>query len=185
MPQSKASNPVTSNVLITRHASPLGPLWSHWTTRGLQQLSWQTPAIGHTQPGTSVPNKQIDILDTLLQDYFEGKNVPWHYIVLDPTDWTPFTQRVYGHCLEIPFGKTMTYKELAGLAGNERASRAVGAAMSRNRILLIIPCHRVVSTSGKLQGYSAKGGINTKHQLLELERQGQWPLELFDKERNR
>jgi methylated-DNA-[protein]-cysteine S-methyltransferase len=122
------------------------------------------------------------MLDTRLQDYFEGKNVSWHDIVLDPTGWTPFTQRVYAHCLEIPFGNTITYKELAGLAGNERASRAVGAAMSRNRILLIIPCHRVVSTSGNLQGYSAKGGISTKHLLLELERQGQWPHNLFDKE---
>ncbi len=57
--------------------------------------------------------------------------------------------------------------------------------MSRNRILLIIPCHRVVSTSGNLQGYSAKGGINTKRLLLELERQRQWPHDLFDQGQNR
>jgi len=185
MPRSKASKSCSGNVLITQHASPLGPLWAHWTTKGLHQLSWQTPASDHVQQVPSVHTKQSSMLDTLLQDYFKGKNVPWHDIVLDPTGWTPFTERVYEHCLKIPFGNTITYKELAGLAGSERASRAVGAAMSRNRILLIIPCHRVVSTSGNLQGYSAKGGINTKHLLLELERQGQWPHNLFDKEQNR
>ena len=181
MPRSKVSKPRTRDVLTTQHASPLGPLWSNWTSKGLHQLSWQTPASDHAQQDTPVSNEQVDMLDTMLQDYFEGKNVPWHDLVLDRTDWPPFTQRVYEHCREIPFGKTITYKELAGLAGNERASRAVGAAMSRNQILLIIPCHRVVSTSGNLQGYSVKGGINTKHLLLELERQGQWPHDLFDK----
>ncbi|MGI9443963.1 MAG: methylated-DNA--[protein]-cysteine S-methyltransferase [Rubripirellula sp.] len=185
MPRSKASNACTGNVQITQHASPLGPLWSHWTPKGLHQLSWRTPASDHAQQDSSVPNKQVGMLDTLLQDYFEGKNVSWHDLVLDPTGWTPFTQRVYRHCLEIPLGHTITYQELARLAGNEKASRAVGAAMSRNRILLIIPCHRVVSTSGNLQGYSAKGGINTKRLLLELERQGQWPHDLFDQGQNR
>ena len=180
MPRVNASNTRSSDVLITQHASPLGPLWSNWTKKGLYQLSWQTPTSDHARHHTSVSNKQVNMLDTMLRDYFEGKNVSWHDLVLDPTDWPPFTKQVYERCLEIPFGKTITYKQLAKLAGNEKASRAVGSAMSRNRILLIIPCHRVVSTSGHLQGYSAKGGINTKHLLLELERQGRWPCDLFD-----
>lgn len=173
--------PIIDHLLTAQHASPLGPLWSTWTKHGLFQLNWQTPPSNHTQRETQVPNNQAESLDALLHDYFQGQKVAWHELVLDPTDWTPFTQRVYRHCLEIPFGSTVTYKQLAALAGNEKASRAVGAAMSRNRILLVIPCHRVVSASGNLQGYSAKGGISTKHLLLELERQGHWPQDLFAK----
>lgn len=182
MPLSKASKPSIQNVLIRQHSSPLGPLWSHWTARGLQQLSWEPPAKDHTRQATLVPDEQGSMLDTMLQLYFKGKDVPWHDVALDRTGWPPFAGQVYDHCLTIPFGTTITYKELATQAGNERASRAVGAAMSRNRILLVIPCHRVVSTSGKLQGYSAKGGISTKQLLLELERHGQWPQHLFGKE---
>ena len=185
MTPSKTSKPLTENVLARQHSSPLGPLWSHWTTKGLQQLNWQAPSIQHPQRDTLVPNAQVDMLDTLLQDYFTGKSISWHDLVLDRTGWTPFLKQVYRHCLEIPFANTITYKELATLAGNEKASRAVGAAMSRNRILLVIPCHRVISTTGKLQGYSAQGGISTKHLLLELERQGRWPLELFGKQCSR
>ena len=66
----------------------------------------------------------------------------------------------------------MTYKQLAKLAGNEKASRAVGAAMSRNRILLVIPCHRVIAAGGGLRGFSAPGGLATKRLLLQLEREG-------------
>lgn len=181
MVRSKVSKPHTHTLLIKQHSSPLGPLWSHWTSRGLQQLNWKKPTLGHTQHGTQVPNKLANKLDALLQNYFEGNKVQWHDIPLDHTTWTPFTRRVYGNCLNIPFGSTVTYKALAKLAGNEQASRAVGAAMSRNQVLLVVPCHRVVSTSGKLQGYSAEGGINTKHLLLELERHGQLPQRLSGK----
>lgn len=164
-----------------QHSSPLGSLWSTWTANGLFQLSWQTPFLDRSRQEKLFPNHQASILDTLLQDYFEGRKVLWHELAIDPTGWTSFTQRVYRQCLKIPYGCTITYKQLATLAGNERASRAVGAAMSRNRILLVIPCHRVVSASGNLRGYNAKGGISTKRLLLELERQGHWPQNLFAK----
>lgn len=166
-------------MVTAQHASPLGSLWSTWTANGLFQLSWQIPPHDPWCQKTLPPNHQASLLDRLLHDYFQGHNAPWHELVLDPTGWTSFTRRVYRHCLEIPHGSTITYKQLAALAGNERASRAVGAAMSRNRVLLVIPCHRVVSASGNLQGYSARGGISTKRQLLELERQGHWPQDLF------
>ena len=175
---SKAS---IGKMLTAQHPSPLGSLWSTWTTQGLFQLSWQTPPHDRSRQETLHSCHQASVLDRLLHDYFQGRKVSWHELVLDPTGWTSFTQRVYRHCLDIPYGSTITYKQLAAMAGNERASRAVGAAMSRNRILLVIPCHRVVSASGNLQGYSAKGDISTKRLLLELERQGHWSQDLFAK----
>jgi methylated-DNA-[protein]-cysteine S-methyltransferase len=72
-------------------------------------------------------------------------------------------------CMNITYGQTKTYKELAQLAGYPAAARAAGAAMSRNRIPLIIPCHRVLGSDGSLHGFSAPGGIQTKKQMLTLE----------------
>ncbi|MDZ4821459.1 MAG: MGMT family protein [Planctomycetota bacterium] len=84
--------------------------------------------------------------------------------------YTPFTRRVVDAVRNIPQGQTLTYGEVAALAGNDRAARAVGRVMSSNRIPLIIPCHRVVGASGKLVGFSAIGGVSTKKKLLEIER---------------
>ena len=182
MPESKATTASNAEPQSTQHPSPLGTLWSSWTQNGLFRLSWQAP--GHEYPisTATLADQNASILDALLNDYFQGKKVTWNDIMLDRSGWTPFMERVYQHCQAIPYGNTVTYKELATLAGNAKASRAVGAAMSRNRVLLVIPCHRVITTDGQLRGYSAKGGINTKHRLLELERLGHWPQDLFANE---
>ena len=67
----------------------------------------------------------------------------------------------------MPYGRTATYRELAERAGNPRASRAVGTVMNRNRIPIVLPCHRIVGSSGDLVGYG--GGLARKEQLLRLE----------------
>jgi methylated-DNA-[protein]-cysteine S-methyltransferase len=88
---------------------------------------------------------------------------------LDGSGWTAFGRAVYRECRRIPAGTTVTYGELAERAGTRSASRAVGALMARNRILLVIPCHRVVAVGGGLRGFSAEGGLATKRYLLDLE----------------
>jgi len=80
---------------------------------------------------------------------------------------TPFTRRVYRAVLSIPLGEVRTYKWIAARAGSPKAARAVGQALKRNPYPLIIPCHRVVASGGKIGGYS--GGIKTKRMLLDLE----------------
>jgi len=82
---------------------------------------------------------------------------------------TPFFTRVYETVKKIPPGKSLTYGEVARLAGTPRAARAIGQAMARNPIPLIIPCHRVIGSSGKLVGFSALDGIKLKSKLLEIE----------------
>ena len=80
---------------------------------------------------------------------------------------TPFQTSVWTALTQIPFGQTRTYKDIATQIGNEKAPRAVGMANNRNKIPIVIPCHRVIGSNGKLVGYA--GGMDTKKALLELE----------------
>lgn len=82
---------------------------------------------------------------------------------------TPFTQKVYAELANIAPGNPLTYSEVADKIGHERAYRAVGTACAKNRWPLIIPCHRVLASSGKLGGYT--GGIEIKKRLLAFERE--------------
>ena len=81
---------------------------------------------------------------------------------------TPFQQRVWRALCDIPFGATISYGELASRIGNPAASRAVGLANGSNPIPIVIPCHRVIGSSGKLTGYG--GGLDKKRWLLDFER---------------
>ena len=101
--------------------------------------------------------------------YFAGKparfNTP---LVLDSL--SPFARKVLDACRKIPSGKTVSYSQLAGMIGKPRASRAVGSALARNPIPLIIPCHRVIHSDGSLGNFSAPGGTDTKKKMIDLEK---------------
>ncbi|TDR93255.1 methylated-DNA--[protein]-cysteine S-methyltransferase [Enterovirga rhinocerotis] len=90
-----------------------------------------------------------------------------------PLDWDgvpDFDRRVYDVLLTIPPGETMTYGEMARRIGEPGAARAVGAALGRNPIPVVVPCHRVLAAGGRIGGFSAPGGAETKHRLLAIER---------------
>jgi methylated-DNA-[protein]-cysteine S-methyltransferase len=92
------------------------------------------------------------------QDYVE--------VALDFARIPPFHQRVFTALREVPSGRTVTYAELAALAGSPKGMRAVGQAMARNPWPIVVPCHRVLAGAGKMGGFSAYGGIATKARLL-------------------
>ena len=102
-----------------------------------------------------------------LNDYFAGRRTLFS-ICPDITACTPFQRKVLRELLNIPYGETRTYKEIAASIGNEKAVRAVAQACGANPIALIIPCHRVVGSNGNQGGYT--GGIEKKSRLLELEK---------------
>ncbi len=83
--------------------------------------------------------------------------------------YTPFQQKVWRTCLDIPKGQTRTYGWIASKIGNPKAARAVGSALARNPFAPIIPCHRVIKSDGGLGSYSGVGGAPRKAQLLRSE----------------
>jgi methylated-DNA-[protein]-cysteine S-methyltransferase len=110
------------------------------------------------------------LLDTerQLEQYFAGERKTFS-VALDMRG-TSFQKNVWEALLAIPFGETRSYGQLAKQLGNSRAMRAVGAANGRNPVSIIVPCHRVIGSSGRLIGFA--GGLETKARLLSLEEQG-------------
>ncbi len=104
-----------------------------------------------------------------LQRYFAGRSVDFSGICLDLSACSPFHQRIYEALRGIGYGRTTTYGALAAEVGSPDAARAIGQAMGRNPIPVIVPCHRVLASGGKIGGFSAPGGATTKERLLELE----------------
>src|SRR6185295_10503338 len=101
-----------------------------------------------------------------LNEYFAGTRRQFE-LPLAPAG-TPFQQRVWAALLDIPYGQTISYGELASRIGQKSASRAVGLANGSNPLPIVIPCHRVIGANGKLTGYG--GGLPIKERLLALER---------------
>jgi methylated-DNA-[protein]-cysteine S-methyltransferase len=100
-----------------------------------------------------------------LRDYFAGKRTAFS-LPLAPAG-TAFMRRAWEELCRIPYGETVSYRELAAAAGRPRGARAAGMACNRNPIPIIIPCHRVIGASGRLTGYG--GGLDIKEKLLALE----------------
>jgi len=110
-------------------------------------------------------------LERRLKRFARGEQDDFRDVRLAPFWTSEFQRQVLEHCRRIAYGGKRSYAELATLAGSPGAARAVGTVMRKNRIPLIIPCHRVVGSSG-LGGYSGAAGITTKRRLLELESRG-------------
>jgi len=164
-------------MLVQGIETPLGPLTALWSNLGLcrlqfghaeaQLLDWaQARAVA-----SAVRSAGPSVLQSAVNEYFAGGefDFPWGQI-----DWTgipEFHQRALVRCMQLRRGETLTYGQLAAEIGSPQAARAVGQAMARNRLPLVIPCHRLLGSTGKLTGYSAADGVATKSQLLAFERQ--------------
>jgi methylated-DNA-[protein]-cysteine S-methyltransferase len=153
--------------LFTKIKSPLGPLLLAADQSGLRQIGF---AEGK-HPAKSDPAwiEDADFFDETvrqLRAYFAG-DLKTFEISLAPQG-TAFQLKVWKFLCDIPYGETISYGELARRIANPKASRAVGLANGSNPIPIIIPCHRVIGSNGKLTGYG--GGLPIKEKLLALER---------------
>jgi methylated-DNA-[protein]-cysteine S-methyltransferase len=156
-----------NNVSYTEIESPLGPLLLAAGESGLQCIEF----MNGRKPVRIDPEWREDIEQLRepirqLRSYFRGKLEVFD-LPLQPRG-TPFQLAVWRELCEIPYGETISYGELARRLGNPNASRAVGLANGTNPIPIVIPCHRVIGSNGKLTGYG--GGLDIKEMLLALER---------------
>jgi methylated-DNA-[protein]-cysteine S-methyltransferase len=104
-----------------------------------------------------------------LCDFADGVPVDFDDWEVETEGLTDFGRQVIAACRKIPWGTTCTYGQLAELAGRPGAARAVGSVMARNRVPLVVPCHRVVPAGGGLGGFSAPQGVAMKRRLLQNE----------------
>jgi methylated-DNA-[protein]-cysteine S-methyltransferase len=156
--------------------SPVGALVVAATPTGLVQIAYEDFRGGldvvldglatRVSPRILEAPGRLDAVRRELDEYFAGRRTRFDL----PIDWalyTDFGRRVLQATAAIPFGETATYGQVAARAGNARASRAAGRALGANAIPIVVPCHRVVGTGGRLTGYT--GGIQRKEALLRLE----------------
>ena len=153
--------------------SPVGPLFVAASDRGLAAISFESDPDEQLDrfariagPRVLRSPRSIDLARRELDEYFEGERHAFD-LSLDLRGLPPFTLSVLRELARVPYGKTTTYGALAAKVGHPRAARAVGTVMNRNRIPIVLPCHRVVGATGDLTGYA--GGLDRKVRLLELE----------------
>lgn len=147
--------------------SKIGPLYLIASDRVLYGISFELEDIPKEKKETK-ESKFLDKVEKQLLEYLDGKRKSFD-IALE-LEGTDFQKRVWKELQKIPYGETRSYKDIATALKNANACRAVGTANGHNPISLIVPCHRVINTGGKLGGY--EGGIAIKEMLLELEKTG-------------
>lgn len=155
--------------------SPLGPLWIAVGPKGVLSIHYG-PAPSHAElarivrtygPGVLPDPRRADPVARQLDQYFNGKRKTFD-IEVDLSPLTPFQRRILGATARVAYGEVATYAKVAAKAGNERASRAAGAALGANPVPIVVPCHRILASDGTLGGYA--GGLPAKRVLLQLER---------------
>jgi methylated-DNA-[protein]-cysteine S-methyltransferase len=148
----------------TTYTSPLGPLRLRADEEALLELTFGTAARDDDAPVLAAACTQLD-------EYFAGTRTAFDVPLR--LAGSPWEQRVWAELRAIPYGETTTYGAIAATLGAPGSARAVGAANGRNPISIIVPCHRVIGSSGALTGYA--WGVGNKSALLDLER-GVLPL---------
>jgi methylated-DNA-[protein]-cysteine S-methyltransferase len=150
-----------SSVFYDIFDSPLGRLYLIFSGGSLSGISFKKPSGIPFKKGTA-PEDFVKELTS----YFKGSISEFSQKIKFPSG-TEFEKKVWTILKEIPFGETRTYKWVAEKIGKPSATRAVGQALSKNPIPIVIPCHRVIESDGSIGGYSS--GVDRKRRLLEME----------------
>lgn len=148
--------------------TPLGPLHMLCAPDGLRALSFETPEPSIRFEDAAVGSKLCAETRRQLEEYFAGKRKAFS-LPLSPK-LTAFQKTVFDALCDVPYGETISYGELAARIGRPRAARAVGQALRRNPVAIVIPCHRVLGADGSLTGYSGPYRTADKAWLLEHEK---------------
>lgn len=160
-------------LLQTRTQSPVGPLFLAASEKGLVRLEFdaRVQAIDSREVELQeAPNELVPYLHQL-EEYFDGQRRDFSF----PLDLrgTDFQLLCWRALIDIPYGETRTYADIARAIGHPKAFRAVGMSNNRNPIAIVVPCHRVIASDGTLCGYG--GGLDIKRKLLDLEQSSIYP----------
>jgi len=155
--------------------TPIGQIWIAWSQQGLvaveigrlrDQFTERLKMMGFNH--FRFDSQDSSAATGQIRQYLEGRRTNFDLAI----DWsmiTRFQRQVFEVVLAVPFGEVITYGEIAHRLGKPEAARAVGRAVATNPLPIVIPCHRVIGADGKLHGYRAPKGIETKAWLLTLE----------------
>ncbi len=164
-------------IRIQRISTPLGPMYAGATDKGLCLLEFTDRRMLETELRDLTrllraeiivgENKPLEVVKRQLKEYFQGERTAFN-LPLD-TPGTDFQQKVWRQLMEVGFGETVSYQQMAHAMGRPSAVRAVANANGHNRVAIIIPCHRVIGANGHLTGYG--GGLPRKKWLLDHEKQ--------------
>jgi methylated-DNA-[protein]-cysteine S-methyltransferase len=163
------NNPIRKSCCFKTIESPVGKLKLVASDTGLAAILWENDPPSRVRLGNLTEDRNHPVLleaEQQLSDYFAGRRTSFD-LRLDFAG-TEFQRKVWRALLEIPFGETRTYGQIARQLGNPNAIRAVGAANGRNPISIVAPCHRVIGADGGLTGFA--GGLKVKEYLLGMER---------------
>jgi methylated-DNA-[protein]-cysteine S-methyltransferase len=155
----------------------IGPCGVAWNRHGVTRLQLPEVDAGATERRLSARAEKaseatpttIDQVIADIQGYMTGRNVDFAAVAIDLTGVGPFQRKVYEAARFVTWGQTVSYGELARQTSSPGAARAVGQALSRNPVPIIIPCHRVLAKDHRIGGFSAHGGTFAKERLLALE----------------
>lgn len=158
----------TPDITFLRHHGPLGAMLIAATPRGIAGVWFEGQRHGPDTRGwrEDASHPLLRQAAAQLDAYFAGRRDRFD-LPLDLQHGTPFQQAVWQVLLAIPRGRTTSYADIGRALGKPQASRAVGAAVGRNPVSVVVPCHRVLGTGGALTGYA--GGLDRKTALLKLE----------------
>lgn len=142
-----------------------------WGDRGVCRfaLPGRTPSWASDGGELAEPDGDLAAIPGMVRRYAEGEKVDFTGVPLDLGGVATLNRRAYAELLRIGYGETTTYGAIGRALGDATLARAVGTAMGRNPIPLLIPCHRVLGANGRPVGFSAPGGVTSKMKLLALE----------------
>ena len=158
--------------------TPLGEVWAALSSHGLVTVEFGIPQASFERTVRKLMKcdleyapKQVDETVHQIKEYLLGKRRKFELAI----DWSVLSSDFQRDALKavfsIPYGQIRTYAGIAAQIGHPQAFRAMGRANATNPMPLVIPCHRVIGTDGKLHGYGGKGGLKTKEWLLKMERE--------------
>ncbi len=156
-----------------RMNSPVGILYIARTERGIAAITFgrgMDALLTDLDPRARLVEDPEALAPALaqLEEYFAGQRTRFD-LPVDLSRLTDFQREVLDHTARINSGEVWTYKDIAEAIGRPLASRAVGTALARNPVPIVIPCHRVIGSDGRMHGYSGGGGVQTKLWLLDME----------------